>query len=377
MFGSNTIEIAIGLILVFMVVSTICTAIREGIEAKFKTRAAYLEQGLRQLLADPGGAGLASTLYGHPLISGLFNGPYTAGNNASLDLFARGGNLPSYIPAKNFARAMMDIAANGKDIALNNSESTPVLSLAEMRSNISNIGNPQVQRILLNAIDLAQGDIQVAQDNLESWFEGSMDRISGWYKRSTQWVIFWIGLSVAVLLNVNTITIVDYLSSNDTARKVLVEKASSVSADSASMKLSYELANRQLGELALPIGWKATDFSFEFPEMKGSTVAVAVLKSIFGWLITALAATLGAPFWFDLLNKFMVIRSTVKPNEKSGEEGSKDNKAATPTIILGTGPAPLPEAGGAIEEHGDCCGIQSGDDTPDEDLPASKGGVEP
>jgi hypothetical protein len=45
---------------------------------------------------------------------------------------------------------------------------------------------------------------------------------------------------------------------------------------------------------------------------------------IFGWLLTALAISLGAPFWFDLLNKFIVVRATVKPQEKSPEEKSKD-----------------------------------------------------
>ncbi|HUS12711.1 MAG TPA: hypothetical protein VMZ30_19735 [Pyrinomonadaceae bacterium] len=44
-----------------------------------------------------------------------------------------------------------------------------------------------------------------------------------------------------------------------------------------------------------------------------------------GWLITALAISLGAPFWFDTLNRVMVIRSTVKPHEKSREQESKDN----------------------------------------------------
>ena len=42
-----------------------------------------------------------------------------------------------------------------------------------------------------------------------------------------------------------------------------------------------------------------------------------------GWILTALAISLGAPFWFDLLNKFIVIRSAVKPHEKSPEESSK------------------------------------------------------
>jgi hypothetical protein len=47
---------------------------------------------------------------------------------------------------------------------------------------------------------------------------------------------------------------------------------------------------------------------------------------LLGWLLTAIAMILGAPFWFDTLNQFMVIRSTIKPREKSDVEGSKDSK---------------------------------------------------
>jgi hypothetical protein len=60
---------------------------------------------------------------------------------------------------------------------------------------------------------------------------------------------------------------------------------------------------------------------------------------------------LGAPFWFDLLNKFMVIRSTVKPHEKSPEEGSEDKQdpsskpdASKGKAALGNAKAPKKEA---------------------------------
>ena len=45
--------------------------------------------------------------------------------------------------------------------------------------------------------------------------------------------------------------------------------------------------------------------------------------------MTGFALSLGAPFWFDMLNKFMVVRATVKPHEKSQDEGSKDETAAS------------------------------------------------
>jgi hypothetical protein len=56
-------------------------------------------------------------------------------------------------------------------------------------------------------------------------------------------------------------------------------------------------------------------------------------SSLIGWIVTALAVSLGAPFWFDLLNKFMVIRSTVKPYEKSAPEGSEDRRGAAPAAL--------------------------------------------
>ena len=37
---------------------------------------------------------------------------------------------------------------------------------------------------------------------------------------------------------------------------------------------------------------------------------------LFGWLITVVAASLGAPFWSNLLNKFTNVRAAGKPPKK-------------------------------------------------------------
>jgi hypothetical protein len=50
-----------------------------------------------------------------------------------------------------------------------------------------------------------------------------------------------------------------------------------------------------------------------------------------GVFLTALAVSQGAPFWFDLLNKIIVIRSTIKPHEKSPDQPSKDRPAPETT----------------------------------------------
>ena len=95
-----------------------------------------------------------------------------------------------------------------------------------------------------------------------------------------------------------------------------------------SAKCKYLSNEQQLGALGLPIGWDSPDD----PTRRWPGLHLRAPGGWFdqiywhwlGWLLTALAISLGAPFWFDLLNKFIVIRSAVKPHEKSPEEESKD-----------------------------------------------------
>jgi hypothetical protein len=385
MFGSVIIEVAIGIIFVFILVSIICTTIREGIESKLKSRAAYLEHGIRELLHDRKAEGLARSFFTHPLINGLFSSDYKPGEDTDRpSLFAKGGNLPSYIPSKNFAMALMDIAARGPATDVVSSDAnSPVISVESIRANILNIQNMAVQRVLLTAIDSAQGDLDRLQQNIEAWFNNSMDRVSGWYKRSTQWIILVIALIVTVGLNINTITIADYLYHNNTARSIMVAKAEAAAKDSNFVTQSSEDMKAELAALDLPIGWGqqwSMIRSVDGSEKDGpwNTIFVPIL----GWLLTALAATMGAPFWFDMLNKIMVLRSTVKPVAK-GPDGLPESKQ-NPVFIIQPSPAPpnLPQQrivsapNVSDEESGvDGCDVTISNPTSDTNLPPSEGGI--
>jgi hypothetical protein len=399
MLGSKTLEVAIGIIFVFILVSIICSAIRESIEARLKTRAAYLEHGIRQLLQDNNGSGLVKSFYEHPLIYSLFSGTYIPGSNAAEPaILADGRKLPSYIPSRNFALALMDIAARGPGTdEVSSDPQSPMISLDTVRMNVMNLNSPFVQRALLIAIDSAQGDLNKAQKNIEAWYDSSMDRVSGWYKRSTYWVLFWIGLITAGALNINTITIADFLYRNEDARKALVAKAEAGVKDSSVLHLNYYEARAALDSLHLPIGWTAGWGSPRTPANSAYVPGVwnGFFAPILGLLITALAATMGAPFWFDLLNKVMVIRSTVKPHEKSQEEASEDRQLPNPSVVA---PAPnrlaqnvpsmqpeppVAQAGPSTsvpnlrdsDSEIDGCDVEINDITTDEQLPAAEGGV--
>ncbi|MGH8487460.1 MAG: hypothetical protein ACREXS_00935 [Gammaproteobacteria bacterium] len=269
-----------------------------------------------------------------------------------------------------------------------------VVSLDIVRTNIAKLDNEAVQRVLLTAIDSAQGDFDKAVKNIETWYDSGMDRVSGWYKRSTQWVILWIALGVAVGLNINTIAIIDYLSSSNTASAVIVARAAKAAADPNFVKNSYTETKTQLEGLSLPIGWAEEQDAARRGEEPGTD---GIWNRLLGWLVTAFAATLGAPFWFDVLNKVMVIRSTVKPHEKSPEEASEDRQPASRNAadatggvqaVIGAGAgAPLAsmqfaQLGNAPnpadrESDSDACDVDLAtiNETADDKLPAAQGGV--
>ncbi|MFL5618777.1 MAG: hypothetical protein ACJ79A_10340 [Gemmatimonadaceae bacterium] len=119
-----------------------------------------------------------------------------------------------------------------------------------------------------------------------------------------------------------------------------------------------------------------------------------VFEPLVGWTLAALAAMLGAPFWFDLLNKVMVVRSTVKPHEKSPEESSEDRQTVNDrrtqndrTLVVSPSPHPFvpqPATSAVVEPPPDpdadvdACDVEPDAATKltdDEELPAARGGV--
>ena len=326
MFGSVILDVAIGLILVYLLLSLIATAAREGIESMMKSRAVQLERGIRALLDDPSGSGFSTRFYKHPLISSLFEGEYQA-----VARRRTGANLPAYIPTGSFVQAVLDLALRPAVPAPYVAEQTDVkVTTNTLRASIDRIESPAVQRALRSAVDSAQGDIDRVRSALADWYDGTMDRVSGWYKHQTQWVLLGIGIAMAIIIDVDTLRIGQHLYKSPALRAVAVALAERVAADTTVRARTVDQAAAaravaQLDSLQLPILWQGVQ-----PNTSG--IGHHVADSVLGWLITALAISLGAPFWFDLLNKFMVIRSTVKPREKSPEEASEDRQKPKPAI---------------------------------------------
>ncbi|MBQ0958616.1 hypothetical protein KAK06_06550 [Ideonella sp. 4Y11] len=325
MFNSETLEVAIGMAFLFLTMSLICTAIQEWIEGIMKWRAMDLERGLRVLLDDDQGK-LTQQLYEHPLIYSLFQGKYnpdklwrsplTPGLGARhMRLHAR-RQLPSYIPPERFVDALLDLVAHGDG----QRPAAAALTPAELRARAAQHDSPHLRRVLQWALDRGGDDPAAVRQHLAQWFDGTMQRASGWYKRRTQAVLFSVGLGAAVVLNIDALHVMNRLLADRALREAAVQQASQVQDAQAGLAgqapdQRLNALRQQLGTVGLPIGWQPGACLPQLKPHGGWRQAdpLALLMLGLGWLVSAFAVMLGAPFWFDLLGRFMTLRSSLKP----------------------------------------------------------------
>ena len=442
------IQVGVGLVLGWLLLSMIVMYIQEWIVGRLGLRSKMLESTIYNVLTD---SAIADQFYDHPIIKGLFSGE-------------DGEQKPSYIPSRQFSLALFDIIMNaGKESSLLQQEifklrsdinwlskdqkaraqaqyqfallaarkalatdvggvaltqavdrvKAEIAKLAEMSPDLKpsidqalenvkvnkeqidailsqyqaeNSGyteSPTLDQIRVGVASLAvtqpqlkqalesllhgaeeytakgESSLAMARTNVEKWFDGSMDRLSGWYKRRAQHMAFFIGIAVAIFLNGDTVLLAQQLWRDPALRTSLVaqaqdmiEKQGDVSQPTLEQVTQLQA---QFNGLNIPFGWVGTPIPLDpatgaIPGLNDSAAHACtptptatddvfgfvvvgqcypitnaphfddltgwVLK-LFGLIASGIAAAQGAPFWFDLLKKVINVRSsgsnTVEP----------------------------------------------------------------
>jgi hypothetical protein len=387
MFNSTVLDVAVGMAFVYLLLSLLCSAAAEVIAGVLSLRAKNLEAGIRSLFSDgfgPTGNAFVREIYEHGLIRGLYRdkavdlvpAPQAALTNHYDKPASKGGRaLPAYIPARTFASALLDILASGNASSNpgkanppnaageNAAPANPLCAMASIEGTINSLPPSNAKQALQSLLLSSNNELAKLQSSFENWYNDAMDRAAGWYKRQNQKILLLLGLVTAILVNANSITLArvlwvdpgiraatvtsatDYMKANPAT---LTREAATTGTCASSVAnptdptkakqcadetaADLELLRKRISALSdtesktlLPIGWKEPIWDgpiFTRPE-HGEHIGL-LLITMTGWVLTAIALSLGAPFWFDLLNKFMVVRSTIKPQEKSQIEKSKD-----------------------------------------------------
>ncbi len=519
MFNNVALDVFIGLVFIFLLYSLLATIIQEMIATRLAIRAKVLEKAIIRMLENmqtdnrrPFGdridgflhvlglknilkeGNVAPWFYAHPLIKYLGEDNYYS--------------KPAYLHASNFSKVIIDLL---KDFNLPESQAIQSIhnsimngTIHKLPIDIKNIKsdklNPAI-KILFNRNAMQTGseqkdlvpnptllatetielnhntalflkslwqdsgaDLNIFKSKLEDWFNDTMDRATGWYKKYTRVLLLIIGLIIAYFFNVDSIAIHRILSTNKPARDQLVQMAIANkdnlnpekynSSNDSVLKATYLMVSKEANDandvLGLGKPWvdtckmcndslKSEKFKARFDSLNkiktGFADSVSILsgilanysndldslsqinspqaivtrnqirdlkknissdsnlllkyqsfnlpeydqmlklkqrcdyikkarenkvfvyspnqrgglETILGWLITAMALTLGAPFWFDLLNKLVSLRGagTITTTGDDGTSGSKNSGTTqAPPINVTVNPNPGGEAVG-------------------------------
>jgi hypothetical protein len=310
------LDVGLGVILMYLLLSLIVTTLQEAMASLFKWRAQNLYAAVASLLEDPklsdDWQSLAADLYQHPLVSKLCRKhpqPASPSEFGAANRF----RLPSYLSSRTFAVALLDVlrqksgvmAASGADHLLGNA-----------REIVERLPEGTLKRALVLQVNDAEQlgstldeRARAVSERIETWFNDSMQRASGWYKRRAQVWSIGLGFLIAAIANASTFHVVKGLWSDGSLRAAVAagaqafhEQGTPAATGALAEQLTAHITRLQASNL--PIGWTMEGWQ-AFEVTSASTWLV-----ISGWIVTAFAVSLGAAFWFDLLGKALQIRGS-------------------------------------------------------------------
>jgi len=164
----------------------------------------------------------------------------------------------------------------------------------------------------------AQEQLERFQKEIEIWFDQSMQRASGVYKRNAKGVAILLGTAIAVAANADTLNIVNRLSKDSMLRSTvnlyaqqLVEKNAKTKLDNlATLTKVQQDVDRALDNVALPFGWSEQNRLER--DRQGNLLWPPFMAKLFGWILSGVAISMGAGFWFEALNKIINMRNAGK-----------------------------------------------------------------
>ena len=172
---------------------------------------------------------------------------------------------------------------------------------------IDRVGDDPVLGPALRALSNAGAEtVADLRREIADWFDEGMNRVSGWYRRQAQLIIFVIGAVVAVSANASTVHVVPDLWEDDALRYALAQQAVAVARNaesSGTLQVPDDLLE------SFPLGWEGEKPFGPDGELPGWGFGGWVTH-LLGWLFTPAAVSLGAPFWFDLLSRVAKLRGT-------------------------------------------------------------------
>jgi hypothetical protein len=328
MFGSTILDTVIGLILVFFVISTICSSMFTFISKRLNMRGRLLAGSLEKWLGET----VYEVVMNHPMVRE--STIYRKFGGQDLEYKYQ----PDWVDPKYFSQAFADLLVKAKAT----SDPTKLLP-AELSGTVQYFLDQLDKNVYQNVEELAE--------DIEKWFDGRMYNLTELFREYSRVWLAGIAIGVTLFFNLNTIAVSQALWQGPTLRAAVVEAAGSqvsIGASDSNVEINTEgiplgeegtedapspqaspeeernpvqIFQEELNVLDLPVGWTEQELDvFYLPSFLAQTTdadraSMNWFSMVMGWILTVLAVMLGAPFWYTVLTNLVSIRQGEKSDD--------------------------------------------------------------
>jgi hypothetical protein len=348
----KAIDILLGVAVVMLVFSAMVTIITQFAISYWNLKGKHLKIGVADLLEQlsPGinrlcAEHIAEKLLLHPLVR---EGEKKLGSVIHRDelttllLDFAGGDSKVKIDEVSRKALSGALAANGI--------SNPAEVLDQVRTVALQIelGNPELSNSLRHNLALLREANSTLLAKINGWFDQTIDRVTDRFTLNTRYITFLAGLSIALVLQLDTITLVNQLAKDPGLREALVQVAKEAAANPPQagtsqpgtepqqpapagggpiVPITQQQAMQRLEELSL----------IRFPESFGAWVSYwslqKLLLQILGIMLTAILLSLGAPFWYSALTNLLRLRGVLAPKEERDRAERQTTQADSAAVV--------------------------------------------
>lgn len=333
------LSIVIGLVFVLLLFSMLTSAVVEVYHAFKASRGNHLKETLEMMLGPEKAHRFLEHAYFRQLSAA------TKPNSAR--------KLPVWIDKSTFSAILADIL-------------TPESGMT-IQERINKIENDELRKVMNFLWRQSGDDPRLFQAKVENWFDEVMARAKEWFVDSTKWRLFFFGTVLAAALNADTVQIYKSLSANANLRDEVV-KAADMFANSQDTVLVYRNVPAKNGgaikdSTVTVAAQDTTAARANFMKIKGmydQTISSPLglgwsqskpdnwwdwLTKVVGWLLTGVAVTMGAPFWFEMLKKLLALKGNTGGGGNSA--GSSEKQPERPAFEI----KPSTESGRTTTEN--------------------------
>jgi hypothetical protein len=339
----KSIDILIGLSVVMLVASMAVTVMTGFFTHIGNTSGRNLRQGIADLLklinpnfTDTMVKTIGGAILKHPLIRDKKN------------------RMGTVIHREELTKLLMEFAAkegpttlekDAQDMLTKTLADHGVPNPAETLENIRALAL-QLERSSPELSNMARANLAILHEaesgfvaKINAWFDQTMDRVSQRFTMSTRAITLACGLVLALVLQLDTVALVNRISVDDALRQSLEAQAKTIvsqpNPDPSQSRNLYASVIDQ-GVISVP------KYPDDFTKLRD-------LRHLAGILVTALLLSLGAPFWYNSLKQLLQLRSKVAQQD---DIQRKERQSTQGVVNTPAGPAPV-TAGILSGERGD------------------------